>query len=149
MTIFNELKRRQVEESLKEGSSIEIGKLGQTIKDIREILGMTQTQMAKKLKMKQPALSRLEDNIERTSMKTVIKVANILNCIFKGSFVLKKPIKETIKERAEKVAEKMLKRTFSNMAMEEQAPSGITYNLQLKNLIAELMSNPGPELWED
>lgn len=149
MTVFNELKLEQIEESLREGALIEITNLGQRIKDIREVLGMTQAQMAKKLKIKQPALSRLEDNIESTKLKTILKVASVINCKFMGALISAKPIKKTLREKAENVAKKRLNRSFSNMAMEEQAPSAKAYKLQLKNLIAELMLSPGPELWDD
>ena len=149
MTLFNELKREQIEEALKEGALIEITNLGQRIKDIREVLGMTQAQMAKRLKIKQPALSRLEENIESTKLKTIIKVANVINCKFMGSLISTKPMKKILRERAEAVARKRLKRSFSHMAMEEQPPSTKVYKLQLKNLVAELMLNPGPQLWED
>ncbi|MFH1684540.1 MAG: helix-turn-helix transcriptional regulator [Candidatus Margulisiibacteriota bacterium] len=149
MFAFRELKFKQVTESIEKKDPIAIGKLGQRIKDIREILGMTQAQMAKRLNIKQPSLSEMEDNIENSKLSTVLKVIKALDCEFLGVIASKKPIKKRLHERAEKIAKRVLKRTYANMAMEEQAPDQKEYKHRLKNLIDEFVKNPGPELWED
>ncbi|MFA6548365.1 MAG: helix-turn-helix domain-containing protein [Candidatus Margulisiibacteriota bacterium] len=149
MAFFDELKRRQIEEALKKAEVLPLDKLGRRIKDIREILGMTQAQMAKRLGIKQPTLSKIEDNIESSKLKTVLDLCRAINCEFMGAIVLKGSIKKMIEERALGAAKKILKRTHANMALEKQAPSGVLYSLQLKKLVTDLISNPGPELWED
>jgi len=150
MTNFDELKFKQIEKAVKKGDLIAIGSLGQRIKDIREALGMTQSQLAKRAKIKQPALSRLEENISKSSLSTVIKIINALGCTFMGAIITtENDLRKIVEQQAEKVAGKILERISANMAMEEQAATKSAYNFQLKELIADFVANPGPELWED
>ncbi len=149
MTEFENIKLRQIDKALRDRELIPIDKLGQRIKDIRGVLGMSQAQMAKRLKIKQPTLSRIEENMGNSKLKTVLTVSRALDCEFMGVIVSKRPLRRMIRERAEKLAKKILERTASNMAMEKQAPDKGSYNYQLKKLVSEFMAKPGPELWED
>ncbi len=146
---LKKLKFKHIAESIEKNDPVTIEKLGQRIKDIREILGMTQAQMAKRLDIKQPSLSEMEDNIENSKLSTVLKMVKALECEFKGVIVSKKPIKKMLCERAEKVAKRIVKRTYANMAMEEQSPNRAAYQDELKRVAEELIAKPGPELWED
>ena len=149
MFAFKRLKLQQIAESIAKREPVPIEKLGQRIKDIREVLGMTQAQMAKRLKMKQPSLSEIEDKIENSKLSTVLKVIKAIDCEFMGVIASKRSIKKMLAERAEKVAKRIVDRTFANMAMEKQAPGKEAYQNELKRVTEELLTKPGPELWED
>jgi predicted DNA-binding mobile mystery protein A len=143
------LKLRQLTNSIKEHLPIPIARLGQFLKNIRETVGMTQKQMAKKLKVNQSVISRIEDNIQSCTLKTISKVVNALECEFMGLIISKVPLDEIIRKRAEQAAKKILDRTFGNMAMEKQMPSADAYKYQFRRYVENFVSNPGPELWED
>jgi len=143
------LKIRQLTKSMKEKSLIPINKIGQRLRDIREAVGMTQKQMAKRLKVSQSAISQIEENRETSSLGTILKIAQTLGCEIMGAAVSKESLESIIKKRAEIAAQKTLNRTFATMAMEKQTPSDDAYKYQLKKLIEELIENPGPELWEE
>jgi len=143
------LKLRQLTEAMTRKTLIPINKIGQRLRDIRETIGMTQKQMAKRLEVSQSAISQIEENRETSKLGTILKIAGALECELMGAVVSREPLEDIIRRRAEKTAKKMLNRTFATMAMEKQTPSEEAYKYQLKKMIEELVGNPGPELWED
>jgi len=147
--MLNDLKLKQLSVAIKAGRAVPVEKLGQRFRDIRETLGMTQKQLAKRIKISQPLLSRIEESAANCTLKTIIKVAQALECDFLGVVSSRNSLEAMIRRQAELKAKNILKRTFSNMAMEEQQPGKKEYDYQLNKLIAELMANPGPELWEE
>ena len=149
VTNYNELKFKQMETAVKRGDLIAIENLGQRIKNIREALGMTQAQLARRAKIGQSALSRLEEDISKSSLATVLKLVRALGCNFMGAITAERTLGQILSKQAEGAAKKILDRTIANMAMEEQGSNKSSYNYQLKKLVDEFMENPGPELWED
>ena len=147
-TNFKSLKLKQLSRAITEKKPIPIEKIGQQLKNLREALGMNQRQLAKKLKISQSAVSQIEENTQASKLKTIVKLAKALECDFMGIIVSDEPLEAIVKKQAEKAARRSLDRAYSNMAMEKQSPSGKTYREQIKKLIEELTSNPGPELWE-
>ena len=143
------LKLKQIIASMKERMPIPVGRLGQRLKDIREALGMTQKQLAKKLKVKQPLIARMEKNISSCSLDTITRIANGLECELMGMIVSKEPLEDIIRKRAERAAKKLLDRTFASMAMEKQMPTADAYKYQFRRYVENFISHPGPELWED
>ncbi len=146
---FKRLKLKQLSDSVKKKDFFQIDKVGQRIKDIREALGITQRQLANKLKVKQPAISQIEENIESSSLKTVAKVLRALECELAIGIVSNVSLEDLVKKQAERVAKKMLDRTYSNMALEKQALTKKGYKYDYKELVEDLLENPGPELWEE
>jgi transcriptional regulator with XRE-family HTH domain len=143
------LKLKQLVDSMKKRSPMPIEDLGKRLKNIREALGITQKQLAKKLMIKQPLIARFEKNIMTSSLETVSKIANGLECELMGTIISREPLDKLIRKRAEITAKKILNRTFSNMALEKQAPGSEAYEFQLKKKIEELTADPGPILWEE
>ena len=143
------LKMRQISEATQKGTLIPADKLGQRLKDYREALGMTQSQMARRLKVRQPVISRIEEDAASSSLKTIIKIAGVLECNFMGVLLSDQSIEAKITRQADKAAKKSIQRAYGNMAMEKQEPSREAYKNQLKKSIEELIDKPGPELWEE
>ena len=149
MSKLKGLKLKQLSAAVKEGRSVPVEKIGQRMRDIRQALGMTQKQLAKRIKISQPLLSRIEDKIESCTLKTVARVARALECDFLGALVSKDTLEAMVRKQAGKKAKSMVKRIFAGMAMEQQAPENKAYEYQLKKLTDELAANPGPALWEE
>ncbi|MFH1542106.1 MAG: helix-turn-helix domain-containing protein [bacterium] len=143
------LKLKQISEGVQRGQAVPVEKLGQRLRDVREVLGMTQKQLAKRLGISQPVLSKIEDNAESCSLKTVARVAQGLGCEFLGAIAAKDSLETKIKIQASQKAQALIKRTFANMAMEEQGPEKQNYEFQLEIMTSELMANPRPILWEE
>lgn len=146
---FEDLKRKQISNAIQKKTSVPIEKIGKRLKDIRISLGMTQKQLAERINIKQSEVSRIEKNAEMSSLVNIERYVKALGLDFQGIFTSEKTLEEIVKEQAEKKAKKILERTFSNMAMEKQAPQDDAYNFQLNKLIEELSSIPNAELWED
>lgn len=149
MSKLKGLKLKQLSAAVKEGRSVPVEKIGQRLRDVRQAIGMTQKQLAKRINISQPLLSRIEDNAGSCTLKTVVRVARALECDFWGALVSKDTLEAMIKRQAEKKAKSIVKRTFASMAMEQQAPENKAYEYQMKKLTEEFAANPGPVLWEE
>src|SRR3979411_2783992 len=80
------------------------------IKVIREALGMTTAQLAKRLKMKQPSLVEIEQSeaMGAIQMRTLRRAAEALDCTLFSPLVPKKPLETTVRDRARKIARRRL-----------------------------------------
>src|ERR1700719_1907543 len=79
-------------------------------KAIREALGMTTAQLAKRLKMRQPSVVELEQSEARGSvqLRTLRRVAEALDCTLVYALVPNKPLETMVRDRARKVARQRL-----------------------------------------
>ena len=143
------LKLKQLSSLIRAKTPITVDSLGSRLRDIREVLGLTQKQLAKKLKVKQPLIARIEKDIRFCSINTLSRITDALECELMVAVASKKPLEKIIQKRAEMTAKKILGRTFSSMALEKQSPGSEAYKFQLKKLTEELAADPGPSLWED
>jgi transcriptional regulator with XRE-family HTH domain len=148
-TKFKQLKFTQLARAINGGKTIPIERLGRRMKDIRETVGMTQKQMAKRLKISQSAISQIEENASSSSLKTILKYLSVLGLNLASVISSPVPLERVIAEKAERAAKRLVDRTYANMAMEKQAPASRAYQQEIKRLKAELSANPGPELWEE
>src|SRR5665213_282755 len=72
------------------------------IKAIREAVGMTTGQLARRLGVKQPSVVAIEQSEARESIElaTLRRVAEALDCTLVYAFVPKKPLETIVRERA-------------------------------------------------
>ena len=113
---------------------------------IRNYLGMTQSQLANRSKIKQPVLSRIEKGDQNISLTTLERVADALNCDVQ--IVLTPKIKlEQIKEnQIKKVAKVLIEKSLSNSAMEGHFLDKRTINDLKEDLIQKLKDKP-KDIW--
>src|SRR5476649_1328157 len=71
-------------------------------KAIREALGMTTAQLAKRLGIKQPSVVAIEQSEEKETIEfaTLRRLAAALNCTLVYTFVPKNPLEAMVHERA-------------------------------------------------
>lgn len=117
------------------------------IKAIREALGMTTTQLAERLKVKQPSVVALEQSEAKGSMElaTLRRVAQALDCTLVYALVPNKPLESTIRERARAFARQRLGPVEHSMALEDQkvkAPDSESW-------LDELVREKNPRLFWD
>lgn len=143
------LKLRQLSELTKSGNSMPIVKFGRRLKDIRKSLGMTQKQVAKRLGITRQAVTKLEKNLSSANLQTLERYISIFNGQLLMSVSMPVTLEEMIQLQAKKTAERILKRTYANMALENQAPDDKTYHKELDELTRELTNNPNTSLWEE
>lgn len=120
------------------------------IRAIREAVGMTTGQFAKRLGVAQPrvaALERAEAN-EVVTLKSLRQAAEALDCVLVYALVPKAPLDEVVKARARHVAEQQLARTDQTMRLENQAVSRARLERARDDLAEELLRND-KRLWAD
>ena len=110
------------------------------IREIRDCLGITSTQLASMLKVSQPAVAGLEKSeIEGTiSLNTLRKVAQALDCQLVFSLVPNSSLEQNLASRAKKVATRILKKRTA----------GKNDGKQIDELATQLMRDLDKRLWE-
>jgi predicted DNA-binding mobile mystery protein A len=120
------------------------------IRAIRESIGMTTGQFAKRLGVAQPrvaALERAEAN-EVVTLKSLRQAAEALDCVLVYALVPKTTLQDMVKNRARHVAETQLARTDHTMRLENQGVSRRRQERAREDLAAELMRSDR-RLWAD
>lgn len=121
------------------------------IKAIREALGMTTAQLARRIGVSQPrviAIEKAEKNASIT-LDSLERAARALDCQVVYALIPRKPLNDLVEERAHIVAEKRLQSTRHSMALEAQSVDKSDEEEQLKRLSERLINKAGSKLWED
>ncbi len=92
------------------------------IKAIREALGMTTTQLAKRLNVKQPTLVAIEQSEEKGTiqLKTLRRVAEALNCTLVYALVPNSPLEGRVRDRARAFLRRRREPVEHSMRLEDQ-----------------------------
>jgi predicted DNA-binding mobile mystery protein A len=93
------------------------------IRAIREALGMTAEQLAKRLGVKQPSVVALEQSEAKGTIElaTLRRAAEALDCTLVYALVPNKPLEQTLRERARLFARRRSEPIEHSMALEDQA----------------------------
>ena len=116
-------------------------------KYIREALGMSGGQLAKRLGLAANSLSSLETREieDRLTLGKLKELANALECELVYAFIPKKPLEEVIHQQAKLKALKSLSSSDTHMQLEDQAVTS-DYQQRLEDLIIEKKSSK--YLWD-
>ena len=90
------------------------------INTVREAIGMTAVQFARRLGVTQPRIAKLESNEENLKISTMKKAAEALDCEFVYYFKQKTTFQDIVQNQAKKKAEEILLGVNLNMALENQ-----------------------------
>jgi predicted DNA-binding mobile mystery protein A len=109
------------------------------IKAIREALGMSTTQLAQRLKIKQPSLVQLEQSEAKGTMelRTLRRVAEALDCTVVYALVPNKPLETMVRDRARAFARKRREYVEHSMLLENQKVASKNIEAQLDEIIRE------------
>ena len=120
------------------------------IRAIRNALGMTTTQLAKRMGVSQPQVVKTEQSEARRaiSLESLERAADALGCDLVYTLVPRQPLRESIVERARQLAVKQLSRTTHTMPLEAQNVSPEEYDETLEELVQKLVESGGSRLWE-
>lgn len=121
------------------------------IKAIREALGMSSKQLAKRMGVSQPRASEIEKNevADSLTLDTLQRAANALECQLVYAFIPRKPLQDLVEERADKLARMRLQATSHSMALEDQSVNEADTQSQLSDLVKKLAESEGSVLWEE
>lgn len=120
------------------------------IRILRTALGMTQSQLAKRIGLKNNnPVAEIENKTNvNPSIETLKKYAKAFECELIIRFVPKKEIKDLIEELAEKKAREIVSLSVANSAMELQKPDKETIESEVERIKRELVEKRRSILWE-
>jgi predicted DNA-binding mobile mystery protein A len=112
------------------------------IKAIREGLGMTTVQLAKRLGVSQPSVTALEQSEAKGTIElaTLRRVAAALDCTVVYALVPNQPLESTVRERARLFAKRRLGPVEHTMLLEDQSVVPRDPEARIDELIRE--TNP-------
>ena len=119
------------------------------IRAIREALGMTTTQLAKRLGVSQPAVVSLErsEALGHVRLDTLQRAAAALDCTLVYTLVPNQPLESLVQSRRREIAEKQLAAVEQSMALENQS---VTDRGTQEHLLDELASRIDAQtLWNE
>jgi len=118
------------------------------IKAIREALGMTTEQLAKRLGVKQPSVAALEKSEAKGAIElgTLRRVAEALDCTLVYALAPNKPLEQTVRERARLFARRSYEPIEHSMALEDQKAPRKETQARIDEVVRE--TNPR-RFWDD
>jgi predicted DNA-binding mobile mystery protein A len=121
------------------------------IKAIREALGMTTAQLARRLGVSQPRAVILEQAEARgvITLTSLERAARALDCRLVYVLVPRQPLEDLIEERALHLARKRLAATSHTMSLEAQRIELDDEHVQLELLVQQILEKAGSDLWEE
>ena len=121
------------------------------IKAIREALGMTTAQLAKRIGVSQPRAVAIEkaEAESAITLNSLERAARALDCRLVYALVPRDPLEELLNARARRLALKRLESTRHSMSLEAQDVDETDEQEQLKRTIRRLVDKAGSELWEE
>lgn len=123
--------------------------IGQLISLIRLQLKMSQRILAKRAKIPQSTISRIESKQFDPNIFTLRKIFEALSCklvITAFSYV---DLETILRKQAHKKAEKEIRYLEGTMALEKQQPNQKLLNELLKEKEKKLLDSDGRKLWEE
>ena len=115
------------------------------IKTVREAIGMTESQLAARLGVTQPRITKIESNEDNLKLSTMKKAAEALNCEFVYYFKPKTTFQNLVDEQAQKKAVEVLKTVNVNMALENQE---IAEDEVVKDFASDLINTKIKQIWD-
>jgi predicted DNA-binding mobile mystery protein A len=121
------------------------------LRAIRDALGMTTAQYARRLGVSQPRIVELEKSEQSGSvtLNTLQRAAEALGCRLVYVLVPNHPLAETVAKRTELIAERQAQAIEQTMRLEDQAVKGKQAAHALRRqMIEELLRHP-KRLWDE
>src|SRR5580700_3999660 len=112
------------------------------IKAVRQALGMTTAQLAKRLGVKQPTVVAMEQSEAKGTIElaTLRRVAEALDCTLVYALVPNKPLEAMVRDRARMFIRRRRAPVEHSMLLENQAVTGKDAEIRLDEMVRE--TNP-------
>ena len=121
------------------------------IATIRQALGMSKTQLAKRIDIARQSLDDLESNEvrETITLASLRNAADALGCDLQYALVPRKPLEKLITEQALKKASNKLARVNQSQALEASAIGAEPLSRAVTDLAREIEVKRPADLWND
>ena len=120
------------------------------IRSIRNALGMSGEQLARRLGTNKQRVSRIEydEKLGKVTINTLRGVAEAMDCEFVYGFIPKQSLDKTVRKQARSVAEKRMARSDQMMRLENQELSADEKSKALNNIITDIINTMPRSLWD-
>jgi transcriptional regulator with XRE-family HTH domain len=122
--------------------------IGSLIKMIRTQLGMSQKNVAKRARVPQSTIARIEKGEKDANLSTLNRILEALFCDLVTVPVLRESIETIRRKQARKLAEIHIRYLKGTMSLEAQQPDSRLLEEILKQEEDRLLQGKGSELWE-
>ena len=121
------------------------------IRAIRDALGMTGEQLARRLNTNKQRVSRIEQDEKpgKVTLKTLRTVAETLDCEFVYGFVPRQTLEKTVENQARFVAKKRMSRSDQMMRLEKQELSEDEKGKALESIVTDIVNTMPKSLWDE
>ena len=121
------------------------------LRAIREALGMSGRQFARRLGVSAPWITALEKKelTGTVTINTMRQAAESLDCVFVYAVIPRESLEAIVRKRAEVLAEKRLARVSHSMLLEAQQLSDTEQQKALKAEVEALIRDMPKELWDE
>lgn len=121
------------------------------IRAIRDALGMTTTQLAKRLGVAHPRIVAIEkeETLGNLKLSTLERAADALGCELVYALVPRQGLESMAKAQAVKKAKALMCNAEHTMQLEAQSSSKEDDTRQLETLVQELLKGSQARLWDD
>lgn len=121
------------------------------VRAIRDALGMTSRQFARRLGLAQSTVMALEKGETQgsVSLATLRHAAEALDCTLVYALVPNRPLDEILRQRAQEIAEAALARTHHTMQLENQGLGEGDLRAERERLVGEMMRESPRRLWDE
>jgi predicted DNA-binding mobile mystery protein A len=118
------------------------------IKAVREALGMSTAQLAKRLRIKQPTVVAIEQSETKGTIQlaTLRRVAEAMNCKLVYALVPNEPLDSMVRARARKVARQRLRSVEHTMRLENQSVPAEDFEARIEALARDVSPRT---LWDE
>jgi predicted DNA-binding mobile mystery protein A len=120
------------------------------IRAIQDAFGMSNRQLAKRLRLKQQTIEDMQEYEAKGTIKlqTLRKLAHALDCRLVYAVVPNKPLEEIRKDQALKVAQRQLKNVAHSMSLEAQGVGEAEQRAEIDRIVHKLLAGNRRKLWE-
>lgn len=121
------------------------------IRAIREALGMTTGQLAKRLGVHQPRVIELEhgEGTGNITVRSLERAAEVLGCRLVYILVPDEPLAETVRKRASVVADQQLASVEQTMRLEAQGVNDAAQRQDARRRLVENLLRRPARLWDE
>ena len=121
------------------------------LRTLRTALGMSGTQLAKRLGVTKARISKAEQDEPHGSvtLKTMQTMAEAMDCKFVYAIVPKQKVEDVIKQRAIEKARGQVKAASTHMALEAQSLSKEQLEYEIERIAAQMVDKMPSDFWND
>ena len=118
---------------------------------VRQALGMSQTQLAKRMGIAPSSIAALQKNETNggISLARLQRAADALDCDLQYVLVPREPLAQIIATQARRRARQLIRRVNESQALEDSAMPSETLDAAVDDLAAELALQRPSDLWND